>query len=639
MFAPPVDGFRFLSLRAEAETFPFNEMRKNEAFCDSRPYVRWWWLRGSFEKRDIKIQLLWLKEQGFGGVEIAWMRPHWLNPCSNRPEDDRSHNSLGWLTDKFSERITYTKKTAEKLGLGCDFTFGSAWPFGGKFLREEETSQTLDDRPSYQTFQDSWETGRVPVLNHLSKQALDRYSEVLGKSFSPALGGRKSALFCDSLELEKERLWNPDLWKIFEKKFGYDLKAHRRQISSDPDLRYDVNKMVGITILNNFYQHFTTNCHRLEALSRVQCHGAPTDLLAAYAAADVPESESLLFNPGFSKIAASAGALEDRSVVSCESFTCLYGFPREHHKNEQIGDLKFLADALFANGVNQIVWHGMPFNSPNGEDSFYATCHVGPDSAFAAHTKAFNSYLSTVSAYMRLGKTYAQLAIYLPNEDMMRRGMLPRHKQTPGANDYWEMRDVEMPKETKGYAPLWISAHFLNAAKVINGMLVYKEQQFQALYIDVEWLDREALTRILELAKEGLQVVLKQEPKQPGHNPTSRYAIELDELLKLPNVKRDLESLPPALVRGTDLPSYWVREHKDDFYIFFAHPETRSIKYPMKYSQSRNATAVELSVEIHTDQGYQKIPLHFGQEESLLVKVTNDSWQTINLPPWRQILT
>lgn len=706
------------------------EIRPNDLFRDSRPYTRWWWLKGPFRKADITSQLEWVKEQGFGGTEIAWLRPDWLNriegpeipaglscleqtlfvavkikhavrflkksldqscpipscrqtDCFETTNENTKWNcikchkegdvvdlvasvqekprsaaaawlakkakikanpkdppqaKLPWLGEKFSEYLAFTKKESERLGLGCDFTFGSVWPFGGQFLRPEHQGQTFFG-PSIQRIPNSWEGGKVPVLNHLLRQALDEYANVLGPAFQQGLKGRPSALFCDSLELEKQNLWDPHLWDLFSQKFGYNLRDHLQSNDSsknespferlhhafgtDPHLRYDVRKFVGITLLKNFYEHFTEVSHRLGALSRVQCHGAPTDLLAAYATADVPESESLLFNPWFSKIAASAGCLADRSVVSCETFTCIYGFPDNRHKEESISDLKFLADALIANGINQIVWHGMPYNPPGSNTTFFASVHVGPDCAFRADLKAFNSYLSTVSAYMRLGQTISKLAVYLPNEDMMMLGDLPREMKTAGASDFWEMRHVQMPAETEGYAPLWISGKFLSEAQIEKGLLAYQKSRFSALYIDVQWLDGEILEHVLRLARQGLPIILKQCPRQPGKAHFPSYSSQLDELYKLPNVHKTLQdtSLAP-LVQGKSLPYYWVRAHKGDLFYFFAHPETRNICDRLKHAQSKDAKAVEQNLRISSPRGWQDIKLRFGPNESLLLKVS-----------------
>ena len=39
----------------------------------SKPYARWWWLAGPFRREDIRGQLAWLRSNGFGGVELAWL--------------------------------------------------------------------------------------------------------------------------------------------------------------------------------------------------------------------------------------------------------------------------------------------------------------------------------------------------------------------------------------------------------------------------------------------------------------------------------------------------------------------------------------------------------------------------------------
>lgn len=46
----------------------------------------------------------------------------------------------------------------------------------------------------------------------------------------------------------------------------------------------------------------------------------------------------------------------------------MYGFPATYLRQEQTADLKMVADALFAQGINHHVYHGMPYN-PKGSDS------------------------------------------------------------------------------------------------------------------------------------------------------------------------------------------------------------------------------------------------------------------------------
>ena len=39
-----------------------------------------------------------------------------------------------WLGPEWAELVTNAKRYADRLGLGCDFTFGTLRPFGGSFV-------------------------------------------------------------------------------------------------------------------------------------------------------------------------------------------------------------------------------------------------------------------------------------------------------------------------------------------------------------------------------------------------------------------------------------------------------------------------------------------------------------------------
>ena len=88
---------------------------------------------------------MWLRDNQFGGVELAWLCPLWEGL------DTESAELPLWLGDKFIELLSITKKRCDELGLGCDFTFGSSWPFGGTLVQAEDATQTFDGlgrRPS-----------------------------------------------------------------------------------------------------------------------------------------------------------------------------------------------------------------------------------------------------------------------------------------------------------------------------------------------------------------------------------------------------------------------------------------------------------------------------------------------------------
>lgn len=566
-------------------------------------------------------QLRWMAENGFGGVELAWIHPSWLEePLPSMPRPP-------WFSAEWSELVAFTKREADALGLGCDFTFGSSWPFGGSWVDAKDAAQTFDGL-SEQRLGNSWEEAEARIVNHLSHTALDHYAAPLLAALKDALAGSRSALFCDSLEISTERLWSSDLWTKFEESFGYRLQSFANNLDNHPGVRYDYRKFRGEVIRREFYGAFTDLCRKVGAYARVQCHGAPTDLLAAYAAVDVPESESLLFPPSFSRIAASAAAWDGKPVISAETFTCIYGFPGwddsadEYWKEEKPGDLKLLADSLFAHGVNQIVWHGMPFQ-PNGDTDveFYAAVHVGPDSPFAPVLPAFNAYLEQVSSYMKQGETYGGIGVYLPYEDALMQDRIPEKERTPGANYRWEMRHAVPSAEVEGFHPVWISHAFLQEAQVQDGSIYSRRLALPALYIDCEWLDFQSLGELLRLSRAGACIVWKRRAKQPGRKVLDTFETAQDEIIRASfSTTAEAELIP--LLTGDHLPQYWARKIGDELLLFFAHPTTKQIRYPMPYNLSAKAGTVEQTVRLQWSGHDLPLNLRFEPNMPVILSVS-----------------
>jgi len=620
-------------LRAEPRQTPAQAPHSVRAvYPDARPYVRWWWFSGAVTEDGIRHQLTWLQKNGFGGVEIAFVYP--LGDTSAGPK---------WLSPEWSRLTAVARRTADELGLGCDVTFGTLWPFGDSQVGEQDGAWTFTG-PSPQRIRRSWEHADAPptrVINHLDRRALERYARRIGSALRDALGGRPPALFCDSWEVEPQGLWSPGLEAEFQARFGYDLRPFMAALDQHPDARYDYRKFVAAAIIREFYAPFTGICRSLGAVSRAQCLGAPTDLLAAYAAVDVPEAEAVLFDPQVAQIAASAALLTGKPVVSAEAFTCLYGWrrwpgPGPLQKQEQVADLKLVADALLANGVNLLVWHGMPYSGPGQQNQFYASVHVGPDSAFAADLPAFNRYLRDVSEKLRSGRPYSDLAVYLPLEDNWMRHELPDDLRRPSAVYHWELQYERFPDAVRGYRPTWVTTPFLAQAQYRDGVLAIGPARFPALYVDVEWLDHEALAQVLRLARQGLPVCLARSPRQPGRQPRESYAADLAALRALPNVKADLARLAgrPPLLSGANLPEYWVREDGGDLLIFFAHPLSKTIRYPLEYGQSYSSVTEIVPAVLNYGGSRVPLQLRFAPNQSLLLRVDRKGrirWERIEL--------
>lgn len=104
--------------------------------AEARPFVRWWWNGNQLESKEIKRQLDVLHSAGIGGVEI--------NPIA-LPDSAKEVGlkSVVWLSKEWNELLVLAANEAKKRGMYTDLLVGSGWPFGGEFLKEDETIQRI----------------------------------------------------------------------------------------------------------------------------------------------------------------------------------------------------------------------------------------------------------------------------------------------------------------------------------------------------------------------------------------------------------------------------------------------------------------------------------------------------------------
>lgn len=607
----------------------------------SKPYTRWWWFASIIHEKDVKAQLDWVKKNNFGGVEIAWVYPLNRKRFFNEKNDTTYTPRQVWLSPEWSQIVATTKKYADSIGIGCDFTFGTGWPFGDTEVKREDATQTYrekNDSLKWTYSVVSWEYPKKGfILNHLDSLAFNRYALRMGNALNPALKGNQSGLFCDSWEVETKRIWTSGFDLEFVGNFGYDIKPYMDSIYSKrcADQRFDYMSLVSRYVLDQFYKPFNAQCHKLGCFSRVQCAGAPIDLISGYSSVDVPETEAMLYEPAYSVIVASAACLGKKKEVSSETFTCTYGFPKYNEDlkrmdfkkrgQEQVADLKLIADALFSNGTNQIIWHGMPFN-PIGIDTirFYASVHVGSAGNLTQDISAFNLYMQKVSAHMKKGVNYSNIAVYLPTEDSWMTGEMKNpDPQQPWAWGEYEMRNVRMPLELKGYHPLWINAEYLEKGILNNGKLYIGDAVFSYLYLDVEYLCYKALTTVVRLAKNGFPVCIKKPFKEPGKNKSTDYSIISAELMSLPSVSHKFKPIHKPLVEGDSLPDFWCRKDGGNYYLFFANPKSKNLKLPLTYGQSLCNRILEKNIKISINDVQIPYILKFKPYQSLLLKIND----------------
>jgi hypothetical protein len=624
-------GFIVLgSARANPGTLKENRSRKEPFGGVSAPYARYWWFASLIQKEDIQSNLDWLKKNGFGGVEIAWVYPLNARDQSNTSYTPRQE----WLSPEWQEIVAHAISYADGIGLGCDLTLGTLWPFGDSQVPFDQATQRYGDPEWRQKITRSWEYPKEGyVVDHLNPKNYVPYFERLLKAFPRPQTKIPQNYFIDSWEVETRGLWTCGLEQDFMRKYGYDITPYMDKIYEPEQAAYLYDYMALISEkVTAFYRSFHNNLNTNGLLSRGQCSGAPADILSAYATLDIPEGEALLYEPEYNAIPASAAALSGKKVVSAETFTCLYGWPGDYIRQEQTADLKLLADALFANGVNHIIWHGKPHN-PRGRDtvSFYASVHVGPGGALAEELPPFNRYLETVSSYMKKGKTYSDVAVYLPLEDAWMAGVMPLEKQFKWAWGFYEMRGVYFPEELAGFHPIWINSEFLEKGKMADGVFTVGEASFRMLYVDVTYLDYKALRRLAELARQGLPIICKRHVQEPGAVPHKDYDDLVQKLERFPSVRRELPQEQKPLLTGKSLPPYWCRQDAKTTYIFFAHPKAQRLKFPLGYGQSLTTETVEVPVTVHLAGRTYDLALRFEPYQSLLYKIEDGRVKSINI--------
>jgi len=621
----------------------------NPFYPNSKPSTRWWWFATEIKKPDIKYQLDWAKANNFGGVEVAWVYPLYRYKNMYKYDHNRHYaidsSAQKWLSPEWSDVVTYTKLYADSIGLACDFTFGSAWPVAGSNIDAAHSTQIYGDTSfrQYLTFGWTWPENQL-VVNHLDSNAFSLFAEPISAALENALKGSKSALFTDSWEIKlngTNKIWTPGFDVSFEKEFGYDIIPFMEDdLDSFPDVRYDYMLHLEDYVTEGFYKPYVRKCKELGAWSRVQCLAAPGDIMTLYSLVDIPETEGMLNNPNFSRIVSSSACLSSKKIVSSETFTDMYGFPSTYLREEQTADLKMVADALFAQGANHHFYHGMPYN-PKGSDTieFFATIFIGRGASLTEELPAFNKYMEKVAGIMQSGKTYSDVGVYLPYEDGVMKGPYPEEIRRVWVWGEYEMRFIKPNMETEGYHPLWINRHFLDEAKYIDNRLVAGDASFSSLFVDVKYMDVRALRKLVEFAKQGLPVCLKQDLRQPGKTKSDDFKALLAELKSLKNVSADIAKVVDhqPLIAGDTIPAYWCRKQTDGtLHIFLAQKLAKDLEYPIYSGQSFADQSVFRNLTITANGKTTTHNFEFKPYQSIMVEISpkgNMTFKDISFVP------
>lgn len=440
---------------------------------DARPMARWWWFGGAVEADEIVREIKAMKAGGFGGFEIQPVYPLSLdNPklgIRNKP----------YLSKDFLDMVAVAARTGRAEGMRADMTLGSGWPFGGPHIDAQHAAariikqdlpapagaeavdlpaleagqryvaafvgtasaeisgtravfaKTSTDRtlslilqtPTRQQVKRPTVGSEGFVLDHLNAEAVHKHLETVGEPLLAAFGDdRPHAIFSDSLEVYGAN-WTDGLLPEFKARRGYDLAPHLLDLFHDSDRAAGVRYDWGLTLSELVNEHYLTQvsawAKSRQTLFRSQTYGTPAVTLSSNRLVDLAEGEGAEWRGATStRWASSANHLYGQPVTSAESFTWL-------HKGAFRAtplDIKAEADVLMLQGVNQFIVHGWPYSPPKVPEpgwALYAAAVFNDHNPWWPVMADVNLYLQRLSHLLRQGENVADVALYVPTEDIM----------------------------------------------------------------------------------------------------------------------------------------------------------------------------------------------------------------------------
>jgi len=412
-------------------------------------------------------------------------------------------------------------------------------------------------------------TGPQLVLDHLNKAAFEAHAARVGaplvSAVGPDAGSSLRAIFCDSLELQQYVFWSDDFLQQFKKRRGYDLTPYLailRQpgyndfyfshpgglplfdVADGGDaIRRDYWKTVSELIFEGFYHPFDQWAQQHNLLSRVQAHGAPADLLKVYGDASIPETEQLDGNNSvnFMKLASSAGYDYGRRLVSSESFVF-----RGNPYLTTPESIKANTDKLAISGVNEIIYHGFPYDFDDGTKGVgwfpfqgQFSSQINEHNPIWPFIGTVNQYITRIQYVAQTGKSDLQVALFrsaLNEEDT---GPTPA---TGVVNDPFPA--IEENLTAAGYSFGFVNDDVLTGSIVNSGKLITKSGgQYAALLIPKETnASPETIAALKSLANDHVPIVFVD--GFPGENvsfldraqQTERITAALKNLAQSPSV-------------------------------------------------------------------------------------------------------
>lgn len=361
--------------------------------------------------------------------------------------------------------------------------------------------------------------GAGPVIDHYKQEMtlayLNRMKKISERSGIP-LSGLIRALFCDSIEVSGAN-WSDEFSELFFKTYQYELtpwmpfvfyQGHQDYSKSNYSnsfsedfkdqlkrVRFDYNKLLVETFLENFTKTYKTFCEENGILCRYQAYGTPflMGMLDGYMIPDIPESNNWIYSSKMKdstwqwsqshgymiwNLYASSGAhLTGKKITSCETMTNTNGvFKTTLEEIKQHDDMNFIT------GINHSVLHG--YNYSPKDASFPGWIRYGAyfseQNTWWKHLNSWVDYNARLSYVFQNSQAEKSIAILGPTSDLWGdKGLArePFHKEPEYLYRLWE------PISQLGYSCDYINQNILSRAKVKDGVVSYGNMNFKVLVL------------------------------------------------------------------------------------------------------------------------------------------------------------
>ena len=540
-----------------------------------------------------------------------------------------------------------------------------------------------------------------------SQMIIDYWENELIPYYGDAFKNCRS-MFIDSLEFETHLDWTLGLQESFEETNGYDITAYLPAVydASDewtaignymgdpvPSFSFDVNTN---EIVNDFKEHLTqlyiennikplsAFCQKHGLTLRYQTsYGKSLDVAETAMYPDIPETESLYGNDYMDFYRLQAGAVHamDKEIYSMETSAEWtetwnpkkddgnYGTRGNGELNSGNYEQTFLDhiwhdQRAFATGVNQIVFHGYPYNGNYDGDVVEGTQWPG-FTGFESYRWS-NSWGERQPNWM-FAKTY--MDFIARNQYILRQGT-PKSDVAVYHHSYYETIDFWGPDkilttealEQNGYSYDFVDPSALSKENmtVEEGILDPEGTAYKALVFDhATDIPYAVATRLNEYADNGLKIVFIGEvPTEKSFVKDEDIALEMEKLLASENVTvietiddivktlKNLGVAPDASYDNETLLATHRSDEENEYYFIYNYGGTNT------YREIGDAKAVDANItlkgngtpyifnawtgEVSLPEDFQKndgtvtLSLHLEPNDSIIVVVSENTLDKAN---------